>query len=192
MAGTSSLTRSRAASWWPASVSMRTSASPDLSSAGARVSDTVSTAMRTGMNGREASILGIGGPLRIGPSIVSGRPAHVTYQGRKENDPPTRAWASRTLVPSLFFLTTSGEGLADANPTWGERGASSLPPRWGSRAGTGTHRTQEKRRGHTTEPADRWWGRHPAPAPLGARRGRARDRLRGARPIGSLMLRHNV
>src|SRR5262245_47151590 len=83
-------------------------------------------------------------------------------------------------------------GSTGRKPDLGGAGGIVIAARWGSRAGTGTHRTQEKWRGHTTEPADRWCGRHPAPAPLGARRGRARDRLRGARPIGSAMLRHNV
>src|SRR3546814_18280447 len=46
----------RAFSTWPASEIRAASVSPDLSSAGVRVSDTVSTAMPTGMKGRLSSI----------------------------------------------------------------------------------------------------------------------------------------
>jgi hypothetical protein len=44
---------------WPSAASSSASVEPDLSSAGVRVSDTVSTAMRTGMNGRLSSIRGM-------------------------------------------------------------------------------------------------------------------------------------
>ena len=60
IASTSSLTMALAASSWPAAASICTSVSPDVSSLALRVSDTVSTAMRTGMNGRLGSSLGMG------------------------------------------------------------------------------------------------------------------------------------
>ena len=44
---------------WPAAWIICASVSPDLSSPVPRVSDTVRTAMRTGMKGRDSSILGI-------------------------------------------------------------------------------------------------------------------------------------
>ena len=50
MASTSSVVISRAASLWPAAVSRSASVVPDLSSASERVSETVSTAMLSGMN----------------------------------------------------------------------------------------------------------------------------------------------
>ncbi len=53
----SSLTMARAASSWPAAWIISARVAPDLSSASVRVSETVSTAMRTGMNGRLGSSL---------------------------------------------------------------------------------------------------------------------------------------
>src|SRR5262245_26436459 len=59
IASMSSLTMARATSSWPAARIISASVAPDLSSAISRVSETVSTAMRTGMNGRLGSSLGM-------------------------------------------------------------------------------------------------------------------------------------
>src|SRR5689334_22662237 len=56
----------RASSLWPASATRAASVSPDLSSASVRVSDTVSTAIPTGMKERVSSFFDIMASNRLG------------------------------------------------------------------------------------------------------------------------------
>ena len=58
--------------WWPAAAMRAASVSPEVSSAALRVSDTVSTAMLTGMKGRLSSMRAMGCSGRPAPSVQAG------------------------------------------------------------------------------------------------------------------------
>src|ERR1043165_1809175 len=96
---TSSVTIVRAATAWPARSMRSTSVAPDLSSASARVSDTVSTAIFKGMNWRDSSMPGIALELRARRKGVAGLHGAGLQAG---------------LEPALALLRGAvGEGVRD-------------------------------------------------------------------------------
>src|SRR5262249_7623792 len=82
---------------------MRASESPERSSLAPRVSDTVSTAMRTGMKGRVSSIFGIGAALLAGAATLS--------QDRRPTSPAAGAQNARSAAAGGSALFPAAPGL---------------------------------------------------------------------------------